>query len=102
MNSRKMAAKKPIRVRVVILSKKLLAMSFFEMPKFTKANDYFENFLMSQKIITSTITIITIPTQTPALKIAPIASQLLNDRTRTSNSGSNSNFLLFITFLFDF
>lgn len=36
---------------------------------------------MSQKIITSIITTTIIPTQTPALKIAPIASQLLNDTT---------------------
>ena len=102
MKSKKMAAKKPIRVRVVILSNKLLAMSFFEMPKFTKANDYFENFLMSQKISTSTITTITIPTQTPALKIAPMASQLLSNRMGTSKSGSKPSLVLFIKCLFDF
>lgn len=96
MNSKKIAAKKPIRVRVVILSKKLLAMSFFELSKITKANDYFENFLISQKIITTTITTITIPTQTPALKIAPIAWQLLRESIISTSRGIRLSLTLFI------
>lgn len=97
-----MAATKPIRVRVLILSINFLTICFFGLSKYTKANGYFENFLMSQKIITSTITTITIPTQTPALKIAPMAWQLSNDRMRTNRSGSKFNFVLYMRFRFDF
>jgi hypothetical protein len=71
-------------------------MRFFEMPKFTKANDYFENFLISQNIITSTITTITIPTQTPALKIAPIAWQLLRESMISTSRGIRLSLNLFI------
>ncbi len=80
MNSKKIAAKKPIRVRVVILLIKFFAIVYWGYLKYTKGNDYFENFLISQKIITSTITIIIMPTHTPALKVAPIASQLLSQK----------------------
>lgn len=69
------------------------------MPKYTKATAYLENFLISQKIITSTITTITIPTHIPALKIAPIASQLLTEITRSSKIGRKWRFILFINFL---
>ena len=51
---------------------------------------------MIQNIIITTITIPTIPTQTPALKIVPIAAQLLSEIIAASMTENNINLLLFI------
>ena len=51
---------------------------------------------MIQNIIITTITIPTIPTQTPALKIVPIAAQLLSEIIAANITENNINLLLFI------
>lgn len=54
-------------------------------------------FLTIHKIITTIITIMIIPTQTPALKIVPIAWQLFKKSTRRRHNGINLlNVILFI------
>ncbi|MEO8854343.1 MAG: hypothetical protein ABI359_11210 [Ginsengibacter sp.] len=55
-----------------------------------------DSFLMIQKIIITTITIPIIPTQTPALKIVPIAAQLLSEIIAANKTEDNINLLLFI------
>ena len=51
---------------------------------------------MIQNIIITTITIPTIPTQTPALKIVPIAAQLLSENIAANIAENKINMLLFI------
>ena len=51
---------------------------------------------MIQNIIITTITIPTIPTQTPALKIVPIAAQLLSENIAANIAENKINFLIFI------
>lgn len=66
-------------------------------------NYLLDTFLIIQKIITRIITIIIIPTHTPALKIVPIAWQLSNVRIRRRDNGiSFSKLYLFIIIVFSF
>ena len=51
---------------------------------------------MIQNIIITTITIPTIPTQTPALNIVPIAAQLLSEIIAANIAENKINLLLFI------